>query len=279
MIRCVPGSESVLAGYLYAFLSSTPAQVLIRQRTYGSVVQHIEPAHIADLPVPILDKPVQLRISELVARAAEGRALASRLLDEAGAWFDGQAPAMHHRYEHSRARGLVRAIAWGAVLTPSTTSAGRQRRRSKASRSVASQMWLRRLACHESMSSGAFRSCRASTYSKSGRPFAFVWQLTSPHPSMRWSTPASLLYKDLGSGMASSGGVAYIGQQLDGWAASHDLFRIVAGDPATTARIFAYLRSDVGHRAMLRHSYGTSIPHVNPSGIAADQRPAHPTRD
>ena len=34
------------SGYLFAFLSSAPAQAMIRQRTYGSVVQHIEPHHL-----------------------------------------------------------------------------------------------------------------------------------------------------------------------------------------------------------------------------------------
>ncbi len=66
---------------------------------------------------------------------------------------------------------------------------------------------------------------------------------------------------------------AYIGTRLDGWAASHDLFRIRASSIDCTARIYAFLRSDSGHRAMLRHSYGTSIPHVNPEGIASVRVP------
>ena len=276
VIRCVPGSESVLAGYLYAFLSSTPGQVLIRQRTYGSVVQHIEPAHIADLPVPILDKPVQLRISELVARAAEGRALASRLLDEAGAWFNGQAPAMHHRYEHSRARGLVRADRLGGRLD--------------AFHHVG---WAAEATLEgEPISSLADVVATARVprvYVERGVPFLSGIDVFRNRPTVRvrLATHIATSFDALvhtgelavqGSGQRYGllGRVAYIGQQLDGWAASHDLFRIVAGDPATTARIFAYLRSDVGHRAMLRHSYGTSIPHVNPSGIAAVNVPPTP---
>jgi type I restriction enzyme, S subunit len=73
------------------------------------------------------------------------------------------------------------------------------------------------------------------------------------------------------------GRAAFVGSRLDGWASTHDLFRIRTGDRITTARIFAFLCSAAGRRVMLRHSYGTSIPHVNPDGIGEVRVPVLPT--
>ena len=67
-----------------------------------------------------------------------------------------------------------------------------------------------------------------------------------------------------------------IGDRLDGWAASHDLFRIGRATLRTRARLFAFLRSEPAP-VMLEALYGTSIPHVNPAGIAAG-RPDSPER-
>ena len=45
--------------------------------TYGAIVQHIEPAHIADLPVPLAPDAVQKEAHRLVTEAAELRTKAS----------------------------------------------------------------------------------------------------------------------------------------------------------------------------------------------------------
>lgn len=73
--------KPVLPGYLWAYLSSPICQALIKP--YGAVVQHIEPEHLTDLPVPRLEPPVEKRIHEMVDRAWKLRDEANRLLDEA----------------------------------------------------------------------------------------------------------------------------------------------------------------------------------------------------
>src|SRR5581483_5137292 len=58
MIRVAP-LENIWPGYLFAYLSTNGAHALLRFRTYGSVVDRIEPKHIADLPVPLLSDAKQ----------------------------------------------------------------------------------------------------------------------------------------------------------------------------------------------------------------------------
>ena len=48
-MRVVPDAEKIPPGYLYAYLSSKFGVPLVVGGTYGAIIQHIEPEHIADL--------------------------------------------------------------------------------------------------------------------------------------------------------------------------------------------------------------------------------------
>ena len=74
VLRVVPNSDIIPSGYLYAFLSSRFGVPLVVAGTYGAIIQHIEPSHIADLPVPRLGSDVEQRTHLFVQRAASARA-------------------------------------------------------------------------------------------------------------------------------------------------------------------------------------------------------------
>jgi hypothetical protein len=70
LIKVVPNFDRILPGYLYAFLSSKFGIPLVVGGTYGAVIQHIEPYHIADLPVPRLGEEFETRAHVLIEQAA-----------------------------------------------------------------------------------------------------------------------------------------------------------------------------------------------------------------
>ena len=55
--------------------------------TYGSIIQHLEPSHVADLPVPRLSKTTERMVHELVEKAANNRVRASELLADVQGQF------------------------------------------------------------------------------------------------------------------------------------------------------------------------------------------------
>jgi type I restriction enzyme S subunit len=57
-------------------LSSSLGYALATRGTFGGLIQHIEPAHIADLPIPRLDPATEQRIHALIERAAALRVAA-----------------------------------------------------------------------------------------------------------------------------------------------------------------------------------------------------------
>lgn len=70
VMRVVPNPDHILPGYLYAYLSSRFGIPQVIERTYGTIIQHIEPHHVADLPVPLAPFELQSRIHECIASMA-----------------------------------------------------------------------------------------------------------------------------------------------------------------------------------------------------------------
>jgi type I restriction enzyme, S subunit len=79
VMRAVPNESLIKPGYLYAYLSSHFGVPIVVSGTYGAIIQHIEPHHIANLPVPRLGA-VENQVHELVNQAAELRTEASGLI-------------------------------------------------------------------------------------------------------------------------------------------------------------------------------------------------------
>jgi len=77
VIKVQANPDMILSGYLYAYLTSKYGNALITASTYGAVIQHIEPNHIQDLPVPRLDPRKERTIHELIESAANKRSEAT----------------------------------------------------------------------------------------------------------------------------------------------------------------------------------------------------------
>jgi len=69
VMKVVPNPDQILPGYLYAFLSSKFSVPLIAGGTYGAIIQHIEPHHIAPLQIPRFGEGFEARIHTLMERA------------------------------------------------------------------------------------------------------------------------------------------------------------------------------------------------------------------
>ncbi len=80
-LRISPGE--IPMGYIYAYLASASGYALLTKGAYGATVDHLEPKHLAPLPVPIADESVQKAIHDKIVRAYSLRDKANDLLDQA----------------------------------------------------------------------------------------------------------------------------------------------------------------------------------------------------
>ena len=84
VMRVVPDSEKVSPGYLYCYLRSKFGVPLVVSSTYGAIIQHIEPHHVINLPVPIVDKSLEISVHAKVEQCGVNRTEANSLLKQAG---------------------------------------------------------------------------------------------------------------------------------------------------------------------------------------------------
>ncbi len=65
------------------------------------------------------------------------------------------------------------------------------------------------------------------------------------------------------------GRVFYVGRRLNGWAATHDIIRIVPNDPEMTGYLYAWLSSDAARTQIGGRQHGGQIRHVTGGHMAA----------
>lgn len=80
-MRVAPDPAKIKPGFLYAYLSSRYGVPIIVSGTYGAIIQHIEPHHISDLPVPRFAS-IEEEAHELVQRAADLRTEANKTISD-----------------------------------------------------------------------------------------------------------------------------------------------------------------------------------------------------
>lgn len=74
-------------GYVYTFLKSKTGNLILRTNGYGSVITHLEPDHLEEIPVPNAPTALRKHICDLIERSYALRDESNRLVDEATSVF------------------------------------------------------------------------------------------------------------------------------------------------------------------------------------------------
>ena len=74
-----------MAGFIYAYLRSKIGNTILVTNQYGSVIQHIEPEHLAEIPIPDPPSKVKSIINDLVIQSFALRDESNKLIDQATA--------------------------------------------------------------------------------------------------------------------------------------------------------------------------------------------------
>ena len=71
------------AGYVYAYLKSYTGNKILLTNSYGAVITHIEPEHLATVPIPDAPVSIKKRINDLIVGSYEMRDESNDLIEEA----------------------------------------------------------------------------------------------------------------------------------------------------------------------------------------------------
>jgi type I restriction enzyme S subunit len=279
IMKVVPNPEHIPPGYLYAFLSSRHGVPLVVSGTYGAIIQHIEPEHIADLPVPRFDPSIEEVIATKVDAASQARAEAVTLLHDAG-------QRLHHIL------GLRAPTPASALLKPDVTSVSSSAFQDRGdayyygARSAESRAAFDRIAVNRRLGEiaevfipGIFKRLYApdpqygSPYITGGDVFELA-PTSDKFLMKRVAAEYRLLLKrgmivvqEAGQLGGLIGRSVMVGRHLEGFSCSNNMIRIVPEDDIDGGYLFALLSSEHGVRLLSREAAGSSIPHTDENRV------------
>lgn len=70
-------------GYIYTYLKSRVGNKILLTNSYGAVITHIEPEHLASVPIPNAPEEIKKKINDLIMHSYELRDESNELLDKA----------------------------------------------------------------------------------------------------------------------------------------------------------------------------------------------------
>ena len=267
----VRAPDHYTAGYIAAYLRSRVGRLLMRQATYGSVVQHIEPDHLTHVLIPDLAPIRRTEVGRKMIQAYQWRDDANALLDEADALLHRQLGLPY----------LTQTINDGPTI--STTRASRLLNRFEGSfhalQVQAAERQLAKLGCELTTlgDERVMREIRAVTkfrkriyIPKGGIPLLSSKQLFQIDPIDIKGLAKGAHTKDMEEfGLATNmiavtcsgtiGRVQIIPAYMNGWAANQHAIRLTASELLNPGYIYAWLSSDYGQTLITRFSYGSVI--------------------
>jgi type I restriction enzyme S subunit len=284
VIRVVPDTDKIPSGYLYAYLSSKFGVPMVIAGTYGAIIQHIEPQHIAELPVPMAPQNIKEKAHALVNEAATTRATANRKHVSAIKAFEEAAglPQLPERYSASqpdislayssvlrpRLDGLFHSNYHQAALHPILALPKRQRARvAELASSIVEPTRFKRVQVDDIEYGLPFFGTTSLMWNDP-EPVYYIPKRT-PSVNQYVVTAKTLLIPRSGqlSGIIGHPVLPY--GEVVGGAVTEDAIRINTDSEITAGYLYIALSSEYGRRQIKARAFGSSIPHLDIHRIGA----------
>lgn len=81
----IDGKDTIDQGYIYTYLKSKIGNKILLSNSYGAVITHIEPKHLATVPIPNASQEIKEKIHDLIIRSYKLRDESNELIEQATA--------------------------------------------------------------------------------------------------------------------------------------------------------------------------------------------------
>ncbi len=281
VMRVVPNNELIKPGYLYSYLSSRFGVPIVVSGTYGAIIQHIEPHHVADLPVPRLGE-TENQAHDLIQGAADLRVEATELLKTAG-------QIVNERFGFPEKLALSHRV-FSCSLAASTLALKRLEATYHDAVAQESDRLIAGIPCKDEFSTlgisisetgrlkqvfvdeeyGAPFLTSGEIFRQRYEPTRFLSSRLLPDES-EWATQeGDLLLARSGQVGGIIGRGAWADRRFAGGCVSVDVLRLGAqNSQILPGYLYAYMfLTDVGYRQLIRTAAGSSIPHLSAPDVS-----------
>lgn len=268
--------DAAQAGWVYGYLRSSQGRAMMSGSQYASIIRHIEPHHVAALPVPRVSDATAADFGERVNRILALRNESYRQAEEADSRFakavgpitprQGDAGFVVRAMDFSGGRRRLEA----AYHVPLAEAILRQFPRFELLSDVTERVW--------------WKTRFKRFYGPEGIPYLSADELftVNPQETKRILVDPADSHRDYfvergwivmacsGQVYGLNGAAALMTEYHENVFFSHDLIRII---PDATKIRAGYLLVALTHRThgrplLIRSAYGTSIPHLDPGDVA-----------
>ena len=274
-------------GYVYAYLKTKTGQALIRSNIYGSVIQQIEPEHLASIPIPNASNELKYRIDELVSQSYS-------LRDESNALVEAATQLMIEELRLPTIENFdVEYFRKGAPVDTFNVKLSNMGCRLDASYHVPI---VDAITHHLKENCGELTTISDARISKEiilpgrfkriyveegvGRVFIGGKQLWELDPCnkkyLSLSQHGDRIEKQLElhenmtliTCSGTIGKVALVGKHWEHWAANQHIIRVVPADDSIAGYLNVFLASDYGYHLITRHTYGAVIDEIDDTHVS-----------
>lgn len=283
VIRITPNDG--MAGYIYAYLRSKTGNTILQTNRYGSVIQHIEPEHLAEIPIPNPEKGIKVRINDLVMRSFALRDKSNELIDEATALlidelnlpsirefeterFDNRLDINNYNVKLSQLSGRLD----GSFHVPIVKSIKEHlQNHAGAVTTVGDEQVIKDI-----ILPGRFK--RVYVEEGQGQVFFSGKDIMELDPSDKKYLSFSQHDKRIKEQLTihqnmilvtcsgTIGKVAIVPEHWDGWAMTHDIIRLVPQE-SLEGYLYIWLQSPFAYKLIEAMSYGSVVPHIEKAHI------------
>lgn len=275
-MRVVPAHEA-LAGWVYAFLRSPQAQSMMSGSQYASVIRHIEPHHLATLPMPEVSKEVAADFQNRVAEIVACRNNAAQLTESAEVAFaEAVGPVEIAGNEDGFSVRLSKVVAGrrrleAAYHTPQVQAIVRSFKNWELLGDITERVWWGKRVKRHYVDSGIAYLSADDVFTTN--PYKTTRILVDPEDGHKdyFVERGWIVMACSGQIYGLNGAATIVTEWHENTFFSHDMIRI---KPKNGARARAgYLLTALTHPVLgrpllIREAYGMSIPHLDPADVA-----------
>lgn len=274
-MRVVP-KQKEFAGWIYAFLRSPQASAMIRGSQYASVIRHIEPHHLASLPVPMVSESIAAYFQNQVSTIVDCRNESARLRSAAELAFAkacGEITPIES--EEGFSVNVSRVIAGrrrfeAAYHSPLAKAITNGFKKSEPLRKLSNKIWWGKRFKRHYGDGGIPYLSADDVFTKN--PYSNTQILVDPedgHESY-FVERGWLVMACSGQTYGLNGTATIVTEWQENTFFSHDLIRIKPKDGVRAGYLLTALTHPVlGRPLLIREAYGMSIPHLDPEDVAA----------
>ncbi len=290
-------NEPLDAGYVYTYLKSKIGNKILMTNSYGAVITHIEPEHLATVPIPDAPTNIKRRINDLIVASYRLRDESNELLDEAtkllvkelhfpdvqdfdvGLYkknsgvdtFNVKLSEINGRIDASYHVPIVNAvIEHMQKYAFEVTTIGDKR----ISKEVLLPPRFARVYVEEGYGSVLLGGKQIYELDPSGKKYISnskhkdILNVLQVHKNTILITRSGTIGK-----------VVIVPRHWDKWIPSDDIIRVVPVDDSIAGYMFIFLSSDYGKKLIDRYTYGAVISHIDDNHVSSIPFPLLKNKD